>query len=148
MKFVTTRPFADPDTAAHKLVEIANAAEAVQDGRIHIELVNDSFLGAGGTRPNTAPVSNTRSRRAGSGGMRAGLCEVHLGRGRAVCLTECPLQDGKRPRCCPYRGRQPWRFSSSARGNKGWFQRKGPSRGAHEVLCYRRAARQPPPGSI
>ena len=49
MKFVTTRPFADPDTAAHKLVEIANAAEAVQDGRIHIELVNDSFLGAGGT---------------------------------------------------------------------------------------------------
>jgi hypothetical protein len=40
---------------------------------------------------------------------------------RAACLfgvrlTECPLQDGKRPRCCPYRGRQPWRFSSSARG--------------------------------
>jgi hypothetical protein len=30
-------------------VEIANAAEAVQDGRIHIELINAPFLEAGGT---------------------------------------------------------------------------------------------------
>src|SRR6266478_780715 len=49
VKFVTDRPFADPDAAARKLVEIANAAEAVQDGRIHIELVNGPFLKAGGT---------------------------------------------------------------------------------------------------
>jgi hypothetical protein len=34
MKFVTARPFTDPDAAARKLVEIANTAEAVQDGRI------------------------------------------------------------------------------------------------------------------
>ncbi len=34
MKFVTARLFADPDAAARKLVEIANAAEPVQDGRI------------------------------------------------------------------------------------------------------------------
>ena len=40
---------ADPDTAARKLVEIANATEAVQDGRIFIELVNSAFLEAGGT---------------------------------------------------------------------------------------------------
>jgi hypothetical protein len=40
---------ADPDTAARKLVEIANAAEAVQDGRIFIELINGAFLEAGGT---------------------------------------------------------------------------------------------------
>jgi hypothetical protein len=33
MKFVT-RPFADPDAAARKLVEIANAIEPVQNGRI------------------------------------------------------------------------------------------------------------------
>ena len=39
MKFITTSSFADPDAAARKLVEIANAAEAVQDGRIHIELI-------------------------------------------------------------------------------------------------------------
>jgi hypothetical protein len=49
MKFVTARPFADPDAAAVKLIEIANAAEAVQDGRIHIELINAPFLNAGGT---------------------------------------------------------------------------------------------------
>jgi hypothetical protein len=30
-------------------VEIANATEAVQDGRIHIELVNGAFLKAGGS---------------------------------------------------------------------------------------------------
>jgi hypothetical protein len=49
MKFVAARPFADPDAAARKLAEVANAAEAVQDGRIHIELINDAFLNAGGT---------------------------------------------------------------------------------------------------
>jgi hypothetical protein len=30
-------------------VEIAHAVEAVQDGRIYIELVNSAFLKAGGT---------------------------------------------------------------------------------------------------
>ena len=49
MKFVTARPFADPDAAAGKLSEIANATEAVQDGRIYIKLINDAFLKAGGT---------------------------------------------------------------------------------------------------
>ena len=32
MKFVEPSHYTDPDTAARKLVEIANAAEAVQDG--------------------------------------------------------------------------------------------------------------------
>jgi hypothetical protein len=49
MKFVEPSRFADPDTAARKLVEIANATEAVQDGRIYIELINGSFREAGGT---------------------------------------------------------------------------------------------------
>jgi hypothetical protein len=49
MKFVDVRPFADPDAAARKLVEIANATEAVQDGRIYIERVNGSFLEDGGS---------------------------------------------------------------------------------------------------
>jgi hypothetical protein len=35
MKFVTERPFSDPDAAARKLAEIANAVEAVQDGRLY-----------------------------------------------------------------------------------------------------------------
>jgi len=44
MKFATDRPFADPEAAARKLIEIANSVEAVQDGRIHIELINGPFL--------------------------------------------------------------------------------------------------------
>ena len=46
MKFATDRPYADPEKAARKLVEIANAVEAVQDGRIFffIELINWPFL--------------------------------------------------------------------------------------------------------
>jgi hypothetical protein len=49
MKFVKPSQFADPAAAARKLVEIANATEAVQDGRIYIELVTGAFLEAGGT---------------------------------------------------------------------------------------------------
>jgi hypothetical protein len=44
MKYVNERPFADPDAAARKLLEIANSVEAVQDGRIHIEKINEPFL--------------------------------------------------------------------------------------------------------
>ena len=51
MKFVEPSRLADPDAAARKLVEIANGIEAVQDGRLFIELVNTAFLGAGGA-PN------------------------------------------------------------------------------------------------
>jgi hypothetical protein len=36
MKFATTRPYANPEAAARKLIEPANSVEAVQDGRIHI----------------------------------------------------------------------------------------------------------------
>jgi hypothetical protein len=49
MKFVEPNGFTDLDTAARKLVEIANAIEPAQDGRIYIELVNSAFLKAGGT---------------------------------------------------------------------------------------------------
>jgi hypothetical protein len=49
MKFAEPSRFTNPDVAARKLVKIANGIEAVQDGRIYIELVNDGFLDAGGT---------------------------------------------------------------------------------------------------
>jgi hypothetical protein len=49
MKFVEKNHFVDPDAAARKLVQIANASEAVQDGRIYIELINNPFLKEGGT---------------------------------------------------------------------------------------------------
>jgi hypothetical protein len=44
MKFIDSRPFADPEAAAKKLIEIANGIEPVQDGRIFIELINWPFL--------------------------------------------------------------------------------------------------------
>jgi hypothetical protein len=44
MKFTADRPFADPEKAARKLLEIANSVEVVQDGRIYIELINGPFL--------------------------------------------------------------------------------------------------------
>jgi hypothetical protein len=47
MKFVEPSAFTDPDVAARKLIEIANSVEAIQEGRIHIELVNRPFLDAG-----------------------------------------------------------------------------------------------------
>jgi len=43
-KFLHSRPYADPDAAARKIVELANAVEPMQDGRIHIEKINGPFL--------------------------------------------------------------------------------------------------------
>jgi hypothetical protein len=36
--------YADPDKAARRIVEIASTVEPVQDGRIHVELINGPFL--------------------------------------------------------------------------------------------------------
>jgi hypothetical protein len=44
MKLTTDRPYAAPQAAARKLIEIANSVEAVQDGRIYIELINGPML--------------------------------------------------------------------------------------------------------
>ena len=44
MKFASDRPYSDPEKAAGELIEIANSVEAVQDGKIYIELINGPFL--------------------------------------------------------------------------------------------------------
>ena len=44
MKFVAARPFSDPEVAASNLIELANAFEPIQDGRIYIEKINGPFL--------------------------------------------------------------------------------------------------------
>jgi len=44
MKFTSERPFADPEKAARRLMEIASTVEPVQDGRIFIEKINGPFL--------------------------------------------------------------------------------------------------------
>jgi hypothetical protein len=44
VKYTADRPFADPEKAARKILEIANTVEPIQDGRIHIEKINRPFL--------------------------------------------------------------------------------------------------------
>lgn len=44
MKLTAERPFANPEAAARKLVELASGIEPVQDARIHIEKINAPFL--------------------------------------------------------------------------------------------------------
>ncbi|MET4487664.1 hypothetical protein [Bradyrhizobium sp. LA7.1] len=44
MKLTNDRPYAEPEAAARKLIELAKGIEAVQDGRIHIEKINAPFL--------------------------------------------------------------------------------------------------------
>jgi hypothetical protein len=46
------RPFADPEKAARKLLEIANVTEAMQDGRIYIEKIIGQFLFKEGGTPD------------------------------------------------------------------------------------------------
>jgi hypothetical protein len=43
MKYATARPYADPEKAERRILEIANAVEPIQ-GRIHIEKINEPFL--------------------------------------------------------------------------------------------------------
>jgi len=44
MKFVGDRPYADPEKAARRLIEIASTVQPVQDGRVYVELINGPFL--------------------------------------------------------------------------------------------------------
>ena len=92
MKFVISSLFADPDAAARKLVEIANAIEAVQDGRIHVGLINASFLDAGGSPAEyIAPVSNAQLPRTSM---------------LVLAVLALPVQTAIRPMKAMRRGRQ------------------------------------------
>jgi hypothetical protein len=44
MKYADTRPYADPEKAAQRLLEHARAFEPIHDGRIYIEVINGPFL--------------------------------------------------------------------------------------------------------
>jgi hypothetical protein len=44
MKYTEPRPYADPEKAARRIIEIASTVEPVQDGRIYIERINGPFL--------------------------------------------------------------------------------------------------------
>lgn len=49
MKLTNERPYADPEAAAHKLVELAAGVEPI-NGRIHIEKINGPFMSNGGCK--------------------------------------------------------------------------------------------------
>ena len=51
MKYALPRPYADPEKAARRLIEIANTIEPNQDGRIYIEKINGPFLFQDQARP-------------------------------------------------------------------------------------------------
>jgi hypothetical protein len=71
MKFAEPRPFADPEAATRKLVEIANAIETAQDGRIQgpprgtEKPPSESTLRFPGRPPKFAPGKPTSSRQVG-----------------------------------------------------------------------------------
>jgi hypothetical protein len=44
VKFAESRPCADPEKAARRLLEIASTVEPIHDGRIHVEKINGPFL--------------------------------------------------------------------------------------------------------
>jgi hypothetical protein len=51
MKLTTERPYSDPEKAARRLLEHAQAFEPVQDGRIYIEKINGPMLFGDGATP-------------------------------------------------------------------------------------------------
>ena len=44
MKHAEVRPYATPEAAARKLLELATGVTPVQDGRIHVEKINYPFI--------------------------------------------------------------------------------------------------------
>jgi hypothetical protein len=49
MKFKEDRPFATPEAAERKLLELANAIEADHAGRLSVAVINKQFREAGGS---------------------------------------------------------------------------------------------------
>ena len=80
MKYADTRPHADPEKAARKLLEIASTIEPVQDGRIYIELLNGAFFSAmAAALLNTARGLPSRLNGVGCGSTCPDLRKVHPG---------------------------------------------------------------------
>ena len=90
MKSAEPRSFADPEKAALKLLEIANATEAVQDGRIYIELLQ--LEGVTGRRRRGAQDGDPA--RAAGDARIGDLREVHASRRRIVCMKEAASWGG------------------------------------------------------
>jgi hypothetical protein len=89
MKFVAPRPFADPEAAAQKLMEIASGIEPVQDVRIFIELINGPFLYEfrGSPAEYKAGARSCDRARLALEAREWHLCEAHPGRRGSARVT-------------------------------------------------------------
>ena len=67
MKLTAERPFANPEAAARKLIELAAAIEPTMPGRVYIELINYPMLfKLKASAENTRPASTSPLNAAGS----------------------------------------------------------------------------------
>jgi hypothetical protein len=112
MKYVEPSIHADLDVAARKLVEIANAVEAVQDGRIYVELVKRRVPQTWRHTGSVPRLPGSHDRAELAAGHARRCREVRLmasGRSLSRCTNERSLprhQDGLcfsflHRRCCP-----------------------------------------------
>jgi hypothetical protein len=90
MKFSPDRPYSDRDAAARKLLEITNAVEAVQDGRIQIEKDQRAVSVSGASNASRMQGWSGFGDRAGLAGSsrERDLCEVHVGGGGSIRLSQ------------------------------------------------------------
>jgi len=71
-KFVERRPYADPEAAARKLVDIAHGLGEVWDGRLFVEKLNWAMLVEYGASPAEWSAGiKLAVEKTGCGGMRA-----------------------------------------------------------------------------
>ena len=93
LKYAEARSYADPETAARRIMEIANTIEPAQ-GKIHIEKINYPMLFKDGATPAEywAGLQHAINKGWLTLSRERNLRDVHAGRGGFVRLKE------KRPR--------------------------------------------------
>jgi hypothetical protein len=104
LKLTSDRPFAEPETAARRLLEHAHAFEPIQDGRIYIEKINGPFLYVDRGSPAEYSVGlkfaiergwleilRLRNLREVYGGRRRSICL--MAKGTALCEAKVASRD-------------------------------------------------------
>jgi hypothetical protein len=86
MKFKHNYPFATPEAAEQKLLELANAVEADHAGRVPVGEINMQFRNAAAPLRNTARRWLPLSPMVGSSCTIGRLPDIHPSRGESVRL--------------------------------------------------------------
>jgi hypothetical protein len=87
MKYAEDRPYAHPEKAARRIMELAHAVEPVQDGRIHVEKINYPFRDKGSPAEYGAGRKLGDRARLAMDARERDLCEDYTCRSGAICLT-------------------------------------------------------------